>query len=175
MGPFSISLPSRRSRTRTLPHGDTQLWQRLFLFDANNYAVLRQQHTVFFLDPNSGVPLYVQLQQQLRQRILSGQLQHGSQLPSVRDLSSELHINPLTVTKVYQILEREGFVETRRGIGTYVSPQSPVLKMDERRQQLCPTMDQLVAEAVHLGIGEDDIQALLSERFRKFSRKTKSS
>jgi GntR family transcriptional regulator len=130
---------------------------------------------VFFLDANSGVPLYVQLQQQLRQRILSGQLPHGSQLPSVRDLSSELHINPLTVTKVYQMLERDGFIETRRGIGTYVSPQSPVLKMDARRLQLAPAVDQLVAEAVHLGVGEGDIQALLSERFRKLNRKAQSS
>jgi GntR family transcriptional regulator len=62
-------------------------------------------NTVFFLNPNSGVPLYVQLQHQLQQRILSGQLKHGAQLPSVRELSAELHINLLTVTKVYQILE----------------------------------------------------------------------
>jgi GntR family transcriptional regulator len=144
------------------------------LFDAGVRAVLLQQHTVFFLDANSGVPLYVQLQQQLRQRILSGQLRHGSQLPSVRDLSSELHVNPLTVTKVYQILEREGFVETRRGIGTYVSPQTPVLKMDARRQQLAPSVDQLVAEAVHLGVCEDEIHALLSEKFRKLSRKAQT-
>jgi len=142
-----------------------------FFIDARVVAVLLQQYTVFFLDANSGVPLYVQLQQQLRQRILSGQLQHGAQLPSVRDLSAELHINPLTVTKVYQILEREGFVETRRGIGTYVSPQSPVLRMDARRQQLDPAVDQLVAEAVHLGVGEGEVQALLSEKFRKLNRK----
>ena len=126
---------------------------------------------MFFLDANSGIPLYVQLQQQIRQRILSGQLQHGVQLPSVRDLSAELHINPLTVAKVYQILEREGFVETRRGIGTYVSPRPPVLKLEARRQQIGPTVEQLVAEAIHLGIEESEIQALLSERFRRLNRK----
>jgi GntR family transcriptional regulator len=126
---------------------------------------------VFFLDANSGIPLYVQLQQQLRQRILSGQLQHGAQLPSVRDLSEELHINPLTAAKVYQILEREGFVETRRGIGTYVSPQPPVLRMDARRQQLAPAVDQLVAGAVHLGVAEGEVQALISDKFRRLNRK----
>ena len=73
-------------------------------------TVLLYYYTVFFLNPNSGVPLYVQLQQQIQQRILSGQIQHGAQLPSVRELSAELHINLLTVTKVYQNLEREGFV-----------------------------------------------------------------
>lgn len=126
---------------------------------------------MFFLNPNSGVPLYVQLQQQLQQRIISGQLPHGAQLPSVREFSTELHINPLTVSKVYQILEREGFIETKRGIGSYVSHQSPALKMDARRLQVIPTIEQLVAEALHLGLGEKEIQALLSEKFRQFKSK----
>jgi GntR family transcriptional regulator len=130
---------------------------------------------VFFLNPSSGVPLYVQLQQQLQQRILAGQLIHGEQLPSVRDFSAEMGINPLTVAKVYQILEREGFVETRRGLGTYVSHQSPALKMDARRRQIGPALDQLVAEAMHLGLGEKEIQALLSEKFRQFKPKTMKS
>jgi len=130
---------------------------------------------VFFLNPSSGVPLYVQLQQQLQQRILAGQLIHGEQLPSVRDFSEEMGINPLTVAKVYQILEREGFVETRRGLGTYVSHQSPALKMDARRRQIGPALDQLVAEAMHLGLGEKEIQALLSEKFRQFKPKTMKS
>jgi len=127
---------------------------------------------VFFLNPSSGVPLYVQLQQQLEQRILSGQLLHGAQLPSVRDLSAELHINPLTVVKVYQALEREGFVETKRGLGTYVAHESPALKIEARRRQIGPAVEQLVAEALHLGLGEKEIQALLSEKFRQFKSKS---
>ncbi len=127
---------------------------------------------MYFLNPSSGIPLYVQLQQQLQQRILAGQLSHGEQLPSVRDFSEELGINPLTVTKVYQILEREGFVETRRGLGTYVSHQSPALKIDARRRQIGPALDQLVAEAMHLGLGEKEIQVLVSDKFRQFKSKT---
>jgi GntR family transcriptional regulator len=102
---------------------------------------------VFLLDPNSGVPLYVQLQQQIRKRILSGRLPHRTQLPSVRDLSAELHINPLTVAKVYQLLERDGFVQTRRGIGTYVAHQSPALRIDARRLQIDACVEQLVVGA----------------------------
>jgi GntR family transcriptional regulator len=123
------------------------------------------------LNPNSGVPLYVQLQQQIRQRILSGQLQDGAHLPSVRELSADLHINPLTVAKVYQMLEREGLVETRRGIGSTVSLQAPTLKLDERRQQISPTAEQLVAEAFHLGVSEKEVQALVSEKFRQLNPK----
>jgi len=127
---------------------------------------------VYFLNPSSGVPLYVQLQMQIQQRILAGQLLHGEQLPSVRDFSAELGINPLTVTKVYQILEREGFVETKRGLGTYVSHQSPALKIDARRRQIGPALEQLVAEAMHLGLSEKEIQVLLCEKFRQFKPKT---
>jgi len=126
---------------------------------------------VYLLNPSSGVPLYVQLQQQLRQRILTGQLADGEQLPSVRDLSAQLGLNPLTVSKVYQLLEREGFVETRRGLGTYVSHQTPALRLEARRRQVEPAVEQLVTEALHLGLPEREIQSLLSEKFRQFKAK----
>ncbi len=125
---------------------------------------------MFLLNPASGVPLYLQLQLQLQQRILSGQLPDGAQLPSVRELSTQLHINPLTVAKVYQNLEKERFVETRRGVGTYVSHQSPALRLDARRRLLAPALEQLVVEALHLGLGEKEIQSLLSEKFRQFNQ-----
>ncbi len=127
---------------------------------------------MYFLNPNSGVPLYVQLQHQLQQRILSGQLADGQQLPSVREFSTEVGINPLTVAKVYQLLEREGFVETRRGMGTFVSHQPPALKIEARRRQIEPALERVVAEAVHLGLGEKEIQSLLAEKFRQLKPKT---
>jgi GntR family transcriptional regulator len=135
-------------------------------------SVLLYYNGVFFLNPTSGVPLYVQLQQQVQQRILSGRLPDGAQLPSVRELSAELHVNALTVVKVYQNLEKEGFVETRRGVGTYVSHQSPALKMDARRRQIGPALEQLVVEALHLGLGEKEIQSLVSEKFQQFKSQT---
>jgi GntR family transcriptional regulator len=130
---------------------------------------------VYLLNPNSGVPLYVQLQQQVQQRILTGQLADGVQLPSVRELSAQLGLNPLTVSKVYQLLEREGFVETRRGLGTYVSHQSPALRIEARRRQIEPALDQLVTEALHLGLSEKEIQSLLSDKFRHFKIKARPS
>jgi len=144
----------------------------LVRLDSFDLGVLLLYNTVYFLNPTSGVPLYVQLQQQLQQRILAGQLTHGEQLPSVRDFSAELGINPLTVTKVYQILEREGFVETRRGLGTYVSHQSPALRIEARRRQIGPALDQLVTEAMHLGLTKNEIQTLLTEKFRQLKPKT---
>jgi GntR family transcriptional regulator len=129
-------------------------------------------NTVFLLNPNSGVPLYVQLQHQIQKRILAGQVERGTQLPSVRDLSAELHINPLTVAKVYQLLERDGFVETRRGLGTYVLHQPSALRLEARRTQIGPALEQLVVEALHLGLGEKQIQALLADKFRELKRRS---
>ncbi len=105
-------------------------------------------------------------------RILAGQLERGTQLPSVRDLSVELHVNPLTVAKVYQLLERDGFVETRRGLGTFVLHQPPALRLEARRAQIQPALEQLVVEALHLGLGEKQIQALLADKFRELKRKS---
>ncbi len=128
-------------------------------------------NSVYLLNPNSGVPLYVQLQLQVRQRILSGQLAAGVQLPSVRDFSAELGINPLTIAKVYQLLEREGLVETRRGLGSFVSPASPVLRVEARRRQIDPIVEQLVMEALHLNLDEKETQALIADKFRQFKSK----
>lgn len=126
---------------------------------------------MYLLNPNSGVPLYVQLQQQVQQRILTGQLVDGAQMPSVRELSAQLGLNPLTVSKVYQLLEREGFVETRRGLGTYVSHQTPALRLEARRRQVEPAVEQVVTEALHLGLSEKEIQALVAGKFQEFKTK----
>ena len=126
---------------------------------------------MYLLNPNSGVPLYLQLQQQMQQRVLTGQLVDGEQMPSVRELSAQLGLNPLTVSKVYQLLEREGFVETRRGLGTYVSHQAPALRLEARRRQVEPAVEQVVTEALHLGLSEREIQSLVTEKFRQFKAK----
>jgi GntR family transcriptional regulator len=128
---------------------------------------------VFFsLNPTSGVPLYRQLFQQLRERIVSGQIAAGTQLPSVRDLSAELHINPLTVAKVYQFLERDGLVEARRGLGTFVATITQELTKTEQRQQLEPALRQVVTEAMHLGLSSAELEELVRKTFDKLNKKT---
>ena len=120
---------------------------------------------MFLLNPTSGVPLYLQLQQQLQQRILSGTLPHGSQLPSVRDLSAELHLNPLTVAKAYQFLERDGLVEFRRGHGTFVVPGRKLPSLTQQRKLIQPAIDQVVSEALHLGLTEPQLQHLIHQAY----------
>lgn len=127
----------------------------------------------FSLNPTSGVPLYRQLFQQLRERIVSGQIAEGTQLPSVRDLSAELHINPLTVAKVYQFLERDGLVETRRGLGTFVAEITQELTKAEQRAQLEPALRQVVTEAMHLGLSSEELEQLVRKTFEKLNPQSK--
>lgn len=114
------------------------------------------------LNPQSGLPLYRQMLQQFRERIASGQLTPGDKLPSVRDLSADLQVNPLTVAKVYQHLERDGLVEFRRGQGTFVASGLRPLSRSEQDRLIRPAIDQLLSEAAHLGLSTKDLIRLIT-------------
>lgn len=122
------------------------------------------------LNPNSGMPIYRQLFQQLRQRIVSGQLGEDEQMPSVRELSAELKINLLTVAKVYQLLESEGLVETRRGLGTFVLNGKANRSAAEKEKLIADAVEQVVAEAQHLKLEPGELIKLITQRFKQ-SRK----
>src|SRR5438309_11778684 len=87
----------------------------------------------FKLDPRSGVPVYRQIQDQIRYGIASGLLSSGEQLPTVRALAVELKVNPNTVIKAYSDLEREGILTTEQGSGTFVGPEPRAALSDETR------------------------------------------
>jgi GntR family transcriptional regulator len=124
------------------------------------------------LNPNSGMPIYRQLFQQLRQRIVSGQLASDEQMPSVRDLAAELKINLLTVAKVYQLLEGEGLVETRRGLGTFVVGGNTNRSQVEKRKLVADAVEQVVAEARHLNLDEEELIKLIRQRFEQTKNKS---
>jgi GntR family transcriptional regulator len=117
------------------------------------------------LNLNSGLPVYRQMVQQLRERIASGQLLPQTQLPSVRDLSAELHVNMLTVAKAYQFLERDGLVEFRRGQGTFVTAGGKALSSADQAKLIQPAIEQVVSEALHLGLAEAQLQRLISQAY----------
>ena len=117
-------------------------------------------------NPSNGMPIYRQLFQQLRQRIVSGQLGASEQLPSVRELSADLKINFLTVAKVYQMLERDGLVETKRGTGTFVLDGRTTRSLGEKRKLIAAAVEQVVAEAQHLDLEETEVVRLIREQFQ---------
>ena len=119
------------------------------------------------LNPQSGMPVYRQMVQQLKERIAAGQLAANGQLPSVRDLSAGLHVNPLTVAKAYQFLEREGLVEFRRGQGTFVAADRKALSKTEQKKLIQHAVEQVVSEAIHLGLAEEQLQQLIHQTYEQ--------
>ncbi len=112
----------------------------------------------FDLNERSNTPIWEQIVNQVKEMILKGILQPNDKLSSVRELSSILLINPNTVSKAYQELERQGLIETRRGKGTFVS-ETISLKVDEEKvDQIKKSLKLLIVEASYLGIDKHTLQ-----------------
>jgi len=107
---------------------------------------------LLLLDPNSPIPPYEQIREQLWRLIASGQLPASSLLPSVRQLASDLGVAPNTVVRAYNELEREGWVVTSARRGVMVAARPPVLTDEERARQLEGVVAHLLMTAYHLGV-----------------------
>src|SRR5438067_12695271 len=105
----------------------------------------------FHIDTASPLPIYQQLTQQVREAVARGELRPEERLPSVRQLSSELLVNPNTVARAYTELERDGILVTRPGLGVYVAQPRPELTRAVRDRPLAELLDAWLTEAVHLG------------------------
>ncbi|WP_431091056.1 GntR family transcriptional regulator [Paenibacillus sp. 8b26] len=108
-------------------------------------------------------PLYEQILNQVRSSIAKGEIEMGSKMPSVRDLAQELRMNPNTVMRAYQELERDGLTEKRRGLGTYVTSSSE--RVDNFREQLALTyIDQFLGQMSSLGLSWKDVQRYIASK-----------
>lgn len=122
-------------------------------------------------NPSSGVPIYVQLKEQIRHAIETGALSVGDQLPGIRTLAESLVINPNTILKVYRELEQEGVLEIRHGLGAFVIRRRRRSKTEEMRDA-----QQLVSEFVdnlkQIGLDEGEIRRLFeAELASEFQRR----
>ena len=123
---------------------------------------------MFQIDANHPTPLYAQLDRSIRFAIATGKLRIGDQLPTVRQLAVDLRINANTVAKVYAELERAGVLETRRGVGTFVSarPNEAASRRD-RERHLRELAEQFISETQTGGFSIDDVIEHLEKRRRK--------
>ena len=113
---------------------------------------------------SDGVPIYLQIVQQIKSLVASGRLAPGEELPPIRVLAERLVVNPNTVARAYRELETAGVVEKRRTAGTYVSDAGSPLARRERMKILTERVDVLVAEARQMGFGVDDLVELVRRR-----------
>ena len=122
----------------------------------------------FRIDTASRLPIYRQLTGQLREAVARGWVQPDERLPSVRDLSRSLVVNPNTVARAYTELEREGVVNTRPGLGVFVARPKPELIKKVRKERLAEMLDHVLTEAVHLGFSAEEVVGMVSERTAQF-------
>jgi GntR family transcriptional regulator len=113
---------------------------------------------------HDGVPIYLQIVNQVKHLAASGRLTPGDELPPIRVLAEQLVVNPNTVARAYLELERTGLVTKRHGSGTYVSETRAPLPQREKIKILASRADALLTEARHLDVDLAEIIKLLRER-----------
>ncbi|MFS1512638.1 GntR family transcriptional regulator [Chengkuizengella sp. SCS-71B] len=124
------------------------------------------------IDQKSSTPIYEQIIKQIKELKVKGILQVNEKLPSVRELSSILLVNPNTVSKAYQELERQEVIITLRGKGTFISNQ-PVSNLDSKKmEELKNTIKQVLIEAKYYGISKDQITEWLDELDKELGGET---
>src|SRR2546423_4904261 len=123
---------------------------------------------MFQVDTSHPTPLYHQLERSIRFAIATGKLGIGDQLPTVRQLAVDLRINANTVAKVYTELERTGVVETRRGVGTFVTARpNEAANRRDRERPLRELADHFIAQSPERGFSIDELIEHLERRRRK--------
>lgn len=126
---------------------------------------------ILHVSSSTGIPLYLQVESQLKNAIAAGALKRDDLLPSVRKLATELRINPNTVARAYQNLERDGVIRTVPGGGTYVADNVPGLLKSEKLKRLRPFATQIAVEGSHLRLTREEILKLVQEALEELGEK----
>jgi GntR family transcriptional regulator len=115
------------------------------------------------IDPQSAEPLFEQVVFAVKSAAAKGTAKAGDKLPSVRDLARELAINPNTVVRAYEVLERDGVLVRRQGAGCFLTGRGSDLAASERKKQLLELMRRAATTAFHLGFTADDVRKSLAQ------------
>lgn len=105
-------------------------------------------------------PIYEQITAQMKNMILSGKLEEGSQLPSIRVLAKDLRISVITTKRAYEELERDGFIITVAGKGSYVAENNSAVLKEEKMKQLEENVRRLIEEAYNSGISKEEVKEI---------------
>jgi GntR family transcriptional regulator len=126
---------------------------------------------LFRPNPSLGVPIYLQLMEQVKHAIETGALRPGEQLPGIRPLAEELVINPNTVAKAYRELEHEGVIELRHGAGAFVSPNAAAKKLTDKLRAGQTIVAGAVQRLRARGVTHEEIRRLFEAELAGLSRK----
>ena len=127
----------------------------------------------FRIDTSDGVPIYIQIVEQIKRCVALGRLKPEEGLPSVRQLALDLTINPNTVTRAYLELEHQGVIYKRQGQGTFVSSQAVETSRRERRKIVSALFEKAVVEAVNSGMTATDIEEIHRQLMQRYGLETR--
>ncbi len=124
---------------------------------------------MFTLDYNDHRPVYEQIKENIKTLIVTGALQEGEGLPSVRELAGVLGINPNTIQRAYRELEQEGFIHSMRAKGSFVAPRSHAIS-ERRKEEILLQMGALLSELSFGGVEKAEVDALVAQYYQKEER-----
>jgi len=119
------------------------------------------------LNPASGVPIYLQLMEQIKYAIETGAVRLGEQLPGIRRLAEDLVMNPNTVAKAYRELEHEGVIELRHGSGAFVSERVAAHGRADRFDRARPVLEAAMRKLADLGLSEEEMRRLFENELNQ--------
>ena len=125
---------------------------------------------IFRPNPSLGVPIYLQLMEQVKHAVETGALRPGDQLPGIRPLAEELVINPNTVAKAYRELEHEGVIELRHGAGAFVTAQAGGRKLADRVRAAQPLVAAAIERLRARGLTDEEIRRLFEAELAGLTR-----
>ncbi len=126
---------------------------------------------MLILNPQSGIPIYRQIIDQVKRMVASGQLSPGSELPSVRELAVQHAVNPMTISKAYALLENEGLLIRQRGKPMQVAAVSIEDSQQQKEDLLTPAIDNLLLVAKQLDLDLDELLDLIKKQMKKNKEK----
>lgn len=112
-------------------------------------------------------PIYEQIRQQIQSQILKGDLQAGEALPSIRNLAQQLQISVITTKRAYEELERDGFIETVSGKGSFVAAQNPEMLREKRMSLIENRLAEIVKDSMVLGLSLEELQEMLELLYKE--------
>ena len=115
-----------------------------------------------FIDNKSGAPIYDQIYSQIKRQIISGALKENDMLPSIRGLAKDLRISFITTKRAYEELEREGFIYTLPGKGSYVAPKNVELIREENLKKIEWHMEEIAKLAASCNLSRDDVIEMMN-------------
>lgn len=125
---------------------------------------------IFRTNPSTGVPIYLQVMEQVKHAIETGALRPGEQLPGIRPLAEELVINPNTVAKAYRELEHAGVIELRHGTGAFVSNQALQVRAGDKVRAAQTIVASAVERLRGRGMADDEIRRLFEAELAGMNR-----